>query len=267
MVEGILEGTVPAAIQTTTPPPEGAGDFSVPEAYRGKPYLKDVTNIDDVYKKLDGAQALIGQKVNFPTPESTDEERLSFNKSAGMPEKAEDYAFEKLGDVERIPEVDAKVKDIFHKYGISGEAATGIQKDYEAFANEAMALKKTQDDAAFDELSGKIFGDKVDDVLASGKKLLEANMPPELVEEFGKLSNPALVIMSGVLENIRQKYISEDTITQGDGSQGVGQSKEELTKESDRLMNLPAWKQGTHQDHKKVNEQIVVISQKLAAIS
>jgi len=236
-----MEGTIPA-------------EFSIPEAYADKPYLKDVSSMDDVYKKLDGAQSLIGQKVRFLDDSSTDEERLSFYKSAGMPDKSEDYVFEKFGDTERDAAVDSKVKEIFHKAGVSGKAATEIQKGYEAFVNEAMAAKSEADDAAFDELSSKVLGDKADDILASSKAIIEENLPPELVDSFKQLPNSALVTMSSVVENIRQKYISEDSITPG---QGVVSGKDEasLRAKGQELMNHEAFQDPMHPDHKKIVDE------------
>ena len=266
MADGDQVTTVPLNTNNDQPPGDkGADGFAIPDTYKDKPYLQNVKSNDDLYKLLDGSQQAIGKKVNFPSDQSTDEERLNFNRSAGMPEKAEEYVFEKTGEKEREVDVDNKFKEIFHKWGISGRSATGIQKDVEALVAETMKLKGEADDTAFNELSSKILGDKADEILASSKKIIEANIPQELIEPFKNLSNSALVITSTVIENIRKKYINEDTITEGD-THVAGQGKEELQKQSDNLMNHPSYKDAMHVDHKKTNDQIKDISQQLAKL-
>ncbi len=215
MSEAIVQESVNTTVPAHTTPVEPSKDtngFSVPEAYKDRGYLKDVNSIEDVYKKLDGAQQLIGQKVTFPTEDSTDEQRMSFNRSAGMPEKAEGYTFETINDVERNPEVDDKIKQIFHEAGISGKAATKIQKGYENFLNESFVKQQELNDEQFDNLSTEILGDRSEEVLASSKQLIEENLPPKLVESFKNLPNEALVTMAAVLDSVKQKYINEDNI-------------------------------------------------------
>jgi hypothetical protein len=246
-----------------TPPAENK--FEIPAEYQDRAYLKDVTSIDDVYKKLDGAQSLIGQKIIFPTENSTPEEILQFNKAAGMPEKAEDYTFEKLGEKERVAEYDAKVKELFHKYGISGKAATGFTKDYESLIDEVGKVQTEQSDKEFGELSKKVLGEKMEEIIASGKKLLEENLPEEFAEDFKNLPNKQLVLMASVLNNFKTKYIDEGIVTPPSGSI-TGKTKEQLNTEVQDLMKDPAYKDGLHKNHQAVNDKITDLCNQIAKI-
>lgn len=237
--------------------------FEVPEDYKDKAYLKDVKDINDVYKMLDGAQTLIGQKITFPTEKSTPEAIFEFNKAAGMPEKPDGYAFEKVGEDERVPEIDNKIKEIFHKHGISAKAASGITKDTELLTQELTKLKTEQEDAEFDALSTKVFGDKKDQILASGKKLLEENIPDEFKEDFSKLPNKDLVLMAGVLDKIKAKYISEDVINPG-GIISGGETKESLNNQLSKLMSERQKMGGFHPGYKDICDRITGLCNKIA---
>ncbi len=253
-------------------PAVGNGDatpsdvFEIPEAYREKAYLKDVTSIDDVYKKLDGAQSLIGQKLTIPTDTSTPEEILKFNIAAGMPEKVDGYVFEKIGDLERVPEVDTKFKEIFHKYGINKKAAEGVTKDVETMLNEIEKVKANTDNAEFDNLTKEVLGDSSDSILASGKKLIEENIPDRFKEDFSKLGNKELVLMASILDNIKNKYISEDKINK-DGSTQVGENKESLNTKMQELMRKRTAEGAFSPLYKDLSTQISAIAAKLAELS
>ncbi len=210
-------------------------EFAIPEEYKDKAYLKDVTSMEDVYKKLDGAQSLIGQKVNFPTDESTEDELTKFYKAAGMPEKAEEYAFDKLEDEDRNVDRDKLLKDIYYKNGASAKAAKGITKDIEVLTKELEKAKIEQDDKEFDELGKEVFGDKAEKILASGKDLIEKNIPEKFKDAFSKLSNGNLMIMASVLDSVKSKYINEDKISEGDSTPGI--TKEGLQGKMQKLMN------------------------------
>lgn len=255
--------TTPASTQATGTD----GDFSVPEAYKDKTYLKDVKSLDDVYKKLDGAQNLIGQKVTFPTEDSTEEELRNFNRSAGMPENAEDYVFEATGDVPRDAAFDSEIKKLFHDAGLSLKAGSKLQKSFESLMLEKQKQLADQNDDAFDKLSKDVFGDRVDEVLASSKSLIEENIPESLREAFSGLSNEALVTMAAVLDGIKSKYINEDSINDkrgfGDSQGGV----DALRKQARELLAHPAKNDPFHEDHKNINDQVTEIYAQIAKLS
>lgn len=252
-----MSTTVPMHTNTEQPAEDNKGNgFVIPGEYKNKGYLKDVNSYEDVFKKLDGAQALIGQKVVFPDENTSAEDRLKFNIAAGMPEKAEGYVFEKFGDAERNVEIDNKIKALYHEAGVTGEGGKKLQKGFEQLMLDVATAQGEADDAAFGELITKTFGDRVDEVLDNGKKLIEENIPPELSEAFKGLPNDALTIISAVLDGVRTKYISEDKINDNNGGGSGNSGVEALRAKAQGLMNHPAFKDGMHQDHKKINDEI-----------
>jgi len=256
--------TVPAHTTSVETESVDTTSFSVPDEYKDKAYLKDVNSMDDVFKKLDGAQSLIGrQKVSFLHDDSTEEEIQAFNRSAGMPEKPEEYNFERPDDAIPNEEIDARIKQIFHNAGLSGKAATKVQKEYEGYLNELSA----KNDEAFDMLSADVLGDKVDGILASGKKLIEENLPPKLAESFSNLPNEALVTMAAVLENVRQKYITEDNINDSNGVGSGSNGVESLREQGRQLLADPARNNAFHPKHKEVNEKLKEVYGQIGKLS
>lgn len=264
---GSLSATIPMQSNAES---EGTDvGFSIPDEYKDKTYLKDVTNINDVYKKLDGAQSLIGKpKVNFPNNESSYEDRLAFNISNGMPETAAEYDFAAAEGVDRDLEFDSKIKELFHSVGLPSSSAKAIQEGFENLVSEMNVAEKENADKEFEELSTAAFGDRADDVLANGKQLLHDNLPKELTEDFNKLPNNALIMMASVLDNIKQKYISEDVIS--DSNSGGGSHSggiEQLRQKAMTLRNLPGYKDGFHADHEKINQELAELYTSIAKLS
>jgi|TARA_R100001530_G_scaffold29113_1_gene22999 hypothetical protein len=258
--------TVPA--HTTAEPSVETGDFAIPEAYKDKPYLKDVTSLDDVFKKLDGAQGLIGKnKINFPDENTTDEDRLAFNIAAGMPEKAEDYTFDIPEGQERNEQFESRVKELFHESELSDKAATKLQVGFDALMKEMAASQGEVQDAAFAELSTKILGERVDEVLASGKTLLAENTPEGMEEAVQNLSNESLVIMGAVLDKIKSKYIDEDSINDNNLRKGGADGVDALREKGRALMKDPARADAFHPKHKEVNEKITEIYAEIGKLS
>lgn len=232
--------TVTATIPATgvEAPVEEKG-FSIPEAYKDKSYLKGVDSEESLYKMLDGAQTLIGSKVTIPTDETSEDDRKVFNKQMGVPEKSEDYVFNKIGDQERDLEVDKIMKGFLHKYNIPAKTATAMQEELEGMASEALKNKTETDvkalDLDFDKIKTETFGEKGDQIIANVQKLFVENIPDNLKEAFNKFSNENLIIVTAAFENFRKKYISEDELTPG-GDPVSGTSKTELEGELNSLV-------------------------------
>lgn len=237
-----------------TPPAEGTetDNFIVPEEFKDKPYLKDVTSYNDVFKKLDGAESLIGQKMVFPDDNTSEEDYLKFNQAAGMPESPEGYTFE--GE-ERDATQDDLVKAAYHGAGLSKKQAGIVQKNLEKLIidNDAKFLEASTN--AYNELSDKIFGDKADTIIASSMALAKANAPKEFGESLDDLPNDTKILLSGIVENIRKKYISSDGPTPPSDIT-VALSNEDLRKEAQKLRNDPIYKNPMHPEYNALKEKI-----------
>ncbi len=276
----LVDGKVAVPAHTHVPGteytlPEGVafGDL-IPGAFKGKPYLKDIADMPTLLKKLDGAETLIGQRPAGIPDDNADEATWgSFFKAAGRPDTAEGYSFNTTKkadgtDAERNSEVEAKVKGIFHKHGLSAKQATGVQTDYDAVIMELMDAANTktaEQDAEFDKLAKGTFGTDFDKVLASSKTLIEANMPEGFGDRFKNLSNDNLVLMAGVLNNIKNKYIKEDIVIPGGGG-GLPGSELELREEAKKLMASKEWTEYNHPGNKAAKARVTEIYNRIREI-
>lgn len=194
--------------------------FRIPDAYKDKPYLKDVNTEEDLFKKLDGAESLLGKaRVAVPGEDATPEEIAEFHKALGVPENEDGYksSLKADGDDDNIDTslFDA-MRPAFKKAGLTAKQAQEFEKNalpiLEKMA-EQQGLKKQQEDDNFDELASRVFGDTREKDISDAKNLLNQFTPDVLKSHLSDLSNEALVIMAGTLKGIRDKYISEDNLS------------------------------------------------------
>lgn len=252
----------PGTLPTHTPlptPEEKQFTESIPEGYRDKAYLKGVKNVEEVYKKLDGAQELIGKKtIEIPSPEATDAEKEAFW-SKIRPEKAEDYEFQ-IGDPEKSDkEFVSNVKGLFHKANLSKEQASVVQTGFDQIIKDIASkqgVNTKQQNANFDKLASDLFGADTDKVLAGVKPLLEKYTPESMKGHVKDLSNEQLIVLSSVINGIKKDFISEDDINDlGAGSGNVADIPA-LRKQAQGIMASEAFSSSFHQDHAKVQSDL-----------
>ena len=251
-----------AAIPATgSTPPAAPSGFSIPDEFKEKPYLKGVDSQEKLFKMLDGAQELIGKRPSgIPGPEATPEEKAKFWESVGKPKTADEYKFETDPSIKINDKYVGEVKALMHKYNLTAEQATGLQKDVDAlnmkYAKESGELDKITN-TNFDKLASTLFGADREKVMATAKGLLDQFTPPSLRGELAKLSNENLVVLAGVLRGINDKYIKADSAPNMGGIVG-GSTPESMREEARKLMQSPAYSNPMDPNHdstlKKINE-------------
>lgn len=235
----------------------------IPVDFREKGYMKGVENFEQLFKKLDGSQTLVGERA-IPGEGATDEDWDKYYKSTGKPESADKYEFNtetKLPEgTERNPELEGKFKELMHRAGISQKQAGVLSKGYDELMVGVLNAKAEADkqaDINFDALGDKVFKDQKTAVLERSKQLIDAHIPEEMKEALSTLPNESLIIMAGVLEGVRAKYINEDA-PGGGAPTGGAVNMEERRAEARTLMNSEAYTNQFHKDHEttkaKVNE-------------
>lgn len=269
------KATIPAVTEPAAAPDIKKYSFfeTVPDEYKDKPYLKNIQNFDQLYKSLDGAQELIGKRPEIkgvPNAESTDEERATFYKAMGKPDTAEGYEFEEVKlpeGAKRNDELSKFTKELFHKADLTKEQAKIIQGGYE---NKIIEMSGAVDPEAaskeFDKMITDTFADRQDTVLKNGQLLLNESVPEALKPYVDALGNKELLILSAVLDGVREKYISEDIMPrEGDGS-GGGETVNELRDQARVLMVKPEYTSKAHKDHAKIAEEVKAIYDRIERI-
>lgn len=247
-------GTPPAAPATfETLIPAEFKDKAYLAEFKGKPVAPETYN--ELFKKLDGAQTLIGKKaVGVPDATATPEDIEKFYNSL-RPAKAEEYELPAAKEGQKAdPAVLKSVQSMFHEAGLSKAQASKLATKFEAFAQEkigAQTAEAARLDAEFETMTKAAFGADNAKVIERSKALLESLTPPALAPHMNRLSNEGLVLLAGVMESVRAKYMKEDSMGGGDGGAGGtgGGDANALREEAKALQNSDAWKNFQHKDH------------------
>lgn len=250
----------PAGTPSSIPP---AFETLIPEEFRDRAYLSDLKTLPvgpDAYKalfkKLEGAQVLIGKKAGAqpPAADAPAEEAEKFY-STLRPAKAEEYEFPKPAEGQTVDEEFVKnAREIFYQAGLSKAQVAKMLPAFEKYAIErnAPAVAEAQKlDKEFAEMTTKTFGAETAPVLARSKALLETLTPDTLKPYLNRLPNEALVVLTGVMESVRAKFMKEDSMDGGNPT-GAATDVATLNEDLQKVYASDAWKDYKHKDHESV---------------
>ncbi len=222
-----------------------------------KPHTPEATA--ELFKKLDGAEALIGKKTLIPGADAKPEDVEAFYGKL-RPAKPEDYEF-KLGE---------KPDEGFTKELRAAAHAAGLDKRQMAkfiegltpgFAarQKAVADAQAAQNAEFEALVEKAHG-KENEVVLKRVEAAITEFTPEAYKPFvAELDNKSLAVLSGVLNAVLVKYVPEaDLAGMGKGApSGDGAvTPEALREEAKKLMASPAYTDFRLADHKKTVDRV-----------
>lgn len=252
--------TVPNAIDPapTDPAPPDFGSV-VPAEYKDKPYMKDVTSFEALFKQHDNVQSMIGKRPSgIPQDTDAQEKWNEFYKSAGRPEKAEEYEFENAPEgMKRNDDIFTQTKALFHQAGLSKKQAKELQIGYEKLIHGANTTAQQAFDTEFDTLAKEHFGDRQDKVLEDSAKLLKELAPQAFSEHISSLDNKNLIILSAVLDAVRQKYINEDSVPSTRDAEQT--TRVNMRSEGKKLMASDAFQNSFHPEHEATKARVTEI--------
>ncbi len=208
----------------------------VPEEYRNAGYLKDMLDKpwDEarplLFKKLAGAQELIGKKsVGLPAADASEEDWGKFLDGL-KPASAEEYKIPTKEGAKVDPVFIKALQQSFLDGRVNPRQAQAFMgrfsKEMEAYSaaqTKAAADKQAKLDADFDTLAKAALGDGNKAQMARAKVELEKHTPASLKPYIAGLGDKELVVLTGVINGILKEYASEDDLnpqgkTGGDGS-------------------------------------------------
>jgi hypothetical protein len=257
----------PASVPDPTPsstPPQVDFTSVIPEAYKDKPYMKEVTSFDKLFQDFDNAQSLIGQRqegLDIPGADATPEQIQAYVDKI-KPESVEAYTFPETEYSKKFGRDEAfqgQMKELFHKAGLQPWQVNTLTEGYDAAlfgkANE-MASSAENQAADFEKLAEGHFGEAKEEKLRIANEILKANTPEAFKEHLAKLPNESLMVLSGVLNNVYDKFMKEDDLNTG--GKGTATDTAALQEEARQLMADPAYKDFRNPKHdqivKRVNE-------------
>jgi len=226
----------------------------IPAEFKDKPYLKDVDSVEKLFKKLDGAEKLIGQKpFSIPQDNAPEDVWNEFYDKAGRPKKPEEYEL----NIENDKDFENFLRNVSYETGLSNRQAKILNEKFNNFILEKVNYEKQQQeelDKEFDKLAVETYGKEQDKVIEVAKNLLQAHAPEKFKEHINSLDNKTLVALSGVLYDIHQKYMKEDNLL----SNGGGSAPITAAERSARVLELtkhPAFNNPQHPEHRKIVDE------------
>jgi len=89
-------------------------------------------------EKIKDLEGKLGKAVFVPENNATEEDRAKFFKAIGRPDKAEDYAFDKIEGLEGQEQLEAWFRGVAFQHGLTKAQAAALHKDYAGAYAEAM---------------------------------------------------------------------------------------------------------------------------------
>lgn len=140
---------------------------------------------DEFAKAFVNAQSLIGKKtiekipdgmVKVPGKDSTDEERSSYFKAIGVPEKPDDYESPDFGkDFRKDENLEKWFKTTAHKHGMTPTQFKGLYQDF-------VDNQKSQVNAV-GESTKKLYGEKFDEAMKVANRAVN-RLPDEIKKQI-----------------------------------------------------------------------------------
>lgn len=250
-----------------TPDAGGSVDLAtiIPADFKDKDYLKDIKDIPSLFKKLDGAQQLIGKRpAGIPQDNAPEAEWQAFNKAFGVPEKPDAYEVVVPEKGAMPKEMVEGVKGIFHKAGLNPRQAKAVSEGWNALMQqqaEAAGTQAAQADIDFEKMATETFGERKTEALAQSREIISKYLPANMKGAFNSLPNEQLVILASVVDGIRKDYMSEDNIPGAKGGKPTG-SFQDQREEARKLMASPEFLDPFHPNHESVKARVNAIYSK-----
>ena len=240
----------------------------VPDDLKEKPYLKDFLekpvdkdSIGALFKKLDGAETLIGKRPGIPAADAKDEDWDKFLAPL-KPAKSDEYVIPGKEGVKPDEQFLKAVRESFMAGDISKRQASkfmaAFQPQMEAYSAQRVKAQKdaqAKADADFETLAKATLGEQNKATLERVNLALRENCPPAVKPFLDKLPNESLVILASVIDAIQKKYIPADQLDPKGGS-GSGGGEKSISEQGRALMASEAYMNAWHPDHDKVVKQV-----------
>lgn len=256
----------------------------VPEEYRDKEWFKNTTKAEDpkkaFFSQFENAQSMVGKSGVQPLPDNaTPEQTKAFYKSLGVPDSTEAYKLEapQWGEADkplaefieksRTPEFMDAIKKAAMENGVTPKQLqalmvahdkTAIETNREAF--QAETKQQFENDKYFINEAQRLYGSNWETVMGNAQQIIRSTADPTVVAHLESLDPKALILLASVTENIRRKYISEDSFSTKNNSQVPAlTTRDSLIAEGERLMSSAAYNDFNHAEHDAVRAQVTKI--------
>lgn len=284
--------TIPTAdvsqFSTTPGSQSTVPDFStiVPESFKNEEWVKNIQSAEkpheELFNQFANLQKKIGEKatgLQKPGEGATPEQIQAWNKAIGVPDSEDGYEIKpiewskeeeeagKFLESTRDENFMKSMKAEAKKLGVPKETFEKLAEAYdrtfvashkEALAAQAQAVASWEAD--FEKMTGDVFGDAKEAVLAKSKEMLPKYVPeavkPWLKEWQGMETvpvNQAFTVIASIMNQVRAMHLNED----GTGSGSfAAQSAGDIRAQAIKLMQSEAYTNPMDPRHAEVKQSV-----------
>lgn len=239
----------------------------IPQDLHAEPYLKDLIDKPQsaetfaaVFKKLHGAETLIGKRPNIPGADAKDEDWDKFLPTL-RPSKAEDYVIPVKEGAKPDEAFIKELRESMMAGHINKRQAQLFLGDFLGRLDKrAVTITETQKkaqekaDAEFETLAKATLGEHNKVVMARVRKALDENTPDAVKPYLDKLDNNSLVIMTAVIDAVMKKHMSEDELNPA--GTGAGDEGKSIREQAKALLQSKEAQDSFHPEHEKTKAKI-----------
>jgi hypothetical protein len=240
------------------------------------PTIANVKSVADLANMVVNAESKIGQlSAAAPKADAKLEEVGKYMQTKYAPKEAKDYGLETKPEglpegVEFKAEAATEFANFAHEIGLHPAQAKAVQGFAAKLATASQEARAAEAKALTDSYKSKWGADFENRVDLNGR-LLTQHLGPEEVQKLSALSGDARMMLAVAIDSIREKYVSQDTITPptATGSAGdAGKSLAQLQQEMHTLQNDPAYfnPQSDKARHEEVRKQVSALSSQIAKL-
>lgn len=172
--------------------------FKLPDAYKDKPWAKDIKTQDDLLKQIDTLAARQGVP---DLAKATPEEREAYYATT-RPKDISEYQFGDEGVAD--PMIKTAMGESLMKNGVSATQANAIIKDYQA--SEQALLKTMYAPEGMEKALSAAFGADWKKVTGDTTDALKGLMTPDDYKSVHALPNPYIALVYRTLGNVVKTY-------------------------------------------------------------
>ena len=223
-----------------------------------KPFLEKPWNAEtgaEVFKKLEGAQVLLGKKRGIP--EGDDQKEWDEFHSKLRPAKADDYEIEtgEKPDKEWL----AVLRTGAHESGISNRQLKGLTSKLAPFFKgraEAQAAETAKMEKEYVDFAKQAMGEGWDKRQGRVMQAIKELAPEGAKKFIDKLNNNDMALMVATIDSVLSKYAKEDDFKAPEGGGGGAPDKDALVAELKTLYANPAYRDFTKPDSAKIRARV-----------
>jgi len=249
----------------------------VPQEFLEKPYLKDFldkpwdkTTSAELFKKLDGAESLLGRRPAVPDPKTAKPEELEKFFEQFRPEKAEEYEVPLEKDAKVDPNFIKALQAGLHAGRISKVQAAALLKsvtEYGTGVRAAATQAAARKAAEFDTLAKTYLGEQNKAAMESIRGLIKQYAPPAAQASLDKLTDEQVVVMGATIQAIHKKYAPADELNgkpgAGSGTGGGPSTVESKRTEMYKLIGEKSYSNAWHAEHATVTARVAQLAKEI----